>query len=182
MDYYITKSTNVQKKFDVFCYIGRKRLWKISFGQNGANDYTKFKTSEEAERHKKAYITRHKKKENWGETGIKSAGWWSYHILWNKRTYVESINETAKKFEISIIISEPPAAIYYNTPKKNYYSGRPYKSKTPAKKPEVVSTEKETVFFTPKKDQSYPESFHEEKYNPTSGTPFEEQGIVKYNY
>lgn len=137
MDYYLSKSENSKKKFDVFCYIGRKRLWKISFGENGANDYTKFKTLEEAEKHKKAYILRHKGKEKWGENGIKTAGWWSYWILWNKRTYVDSIKETARKFEISIIVAKPPAAVYYDAPKRTYYRRTNYSRFTPREDPVI---------------------------------------------
>ena len=57
MDIVISKSTNKSKKYDAV--IDDKK--KISFGEKGANDYTKHKDEERKQR----YIDRHKKNEDW---------------------------------------------------------------------------------------------------------------------
>ena len=51
---------------------------------------------------KNAYISRHRVNENWNKSGIKTAGFWSKHILWNKPTIQQSIKDTEKRFNIKI--------------------------------------------------------------------------------
>ena len=55
---------------------------KISFGQDGASSYTTHKDPERKER----YIARHAKREDWNKSGIKTAGYRSNNLLWNKDT------------------------------------------------------------------------------------------------
>lgn len=71
----------------------------IHFGGAGYSDYTKHKDSERKQR----YIARHKARENWGKSGIKSAGFWSRWILWNKPTLKDSISATERKFGIKMM-------------------------------------------------------------------------------
>ena len=66
----------------------------IHFGANGYSDYTKHKDPERKER----YIDRHKKREDWGKSGVDSAGWMSRFILWNKPTLQASVNDANKKY------------------------------------------------------------------------------------
>ena len=67
----------------------------IHFGQKGASDYTLHKDKERKDR----YDNRHKKNEDWSATGIKTAGFWSKNILWNKPTLTGSVNDINKKFK-----------------------------------------------------------------------------------
>lgn len=66
----------------------------IKFGQEGAEDYTIHKDDER----KKLYIARHEKNENWTKSGIATAGFWSKHLLWNKKTINASLNDIKKTF------------------------------------------------------------------------------------
>jgi hypothetical protein len=75
-----------------------KKGKSIHFGQDGAEDYTIHKDLTR----KKAYISRHKKRENWGKSGIDTAGFWSRWLLWNKPTLRESISSAEKKYRIKI--------------------------------------------------------------------------------
>ena len=71
----------------------------IHFGQKGASDFTI--NNKDPER-KKRYIDRHRKRENWTKSGIKTAGFWSKHLLWNKDTLTASIKDTEKNFNVDI--------------------------------------------------------------------------------
>lgn len=91
---YLCKSTKSDKKYMV--KIDSKT---VHFGAAGMSDYTKHKDSERKSR----YITRHKKRENWNKSGIKTAGFWSRWLLWNKSSLKSSITDIEKKFKIKII-------------------------------------------------------------------------------
>lgn len=71
---------------------------KIGFGAYGYSDYTIHKDKKRKQR----YIDRHQKNENWNKNGIKTAGFWSRWLLWNKPTLVASAKNIEKKFYISI--------------------------------------------------------------------------------
>jgi len=79
---------------------GKKHL--VRFGAHGMNDYTIYSKNDdpEKERHKRNYLNRHRKNEDWND--IKSAGFWSRWILWNKPTVEESLKSTIKKFKIKL--------------------------------------------------------------------------------
>ena len=91
MDVVITKSKKPDKKYDALVN-GSKT---VSFGQKGASDFTKHKNTDRKER----YIDRHKKNEDWTKSGVKTAGFYSKHVLWNKPTLKESIDDINKKFK-----------------------------------------------------------------------------------
>ena len=91
MEIVISSSTNKNKKFDAVID-GKK---KISFGASGYSDFTKHKNTDR----KEAYIARHKKNENHGISGVKTAGFWSANALWNKPTLKESIDDINKRFK-----------------------------------------------------------------------------------
>ena len=91
MDVVITKSKKPDKKYDARVD-GAKT---VSFGQKGASDFTKHKNTDRKER----YIDRHKKNEDWTKSGVKTAGFYSKHVLWNKPTLKESIDDINKKFK-----------------------------------------------------------------------------------
>jgi len=93
---YLTKSNRKNKKYMVS--IKDKR---IHFGDFRYSDYTQHKNV----KRKELYITRHQKRENWDISGIYTAGFWSYHLLWSHPSLTQAINQLKKKFNINIIIS-----------------------------------------------------------------------------
>lgn len=89
----LKKSTKKDKKF--MAIIGNKT---VHFGALGYSDYTIHKDRDRMHR----YENRHKLKENWSKSGIKTAGFWSKWILWNKPSLINSIRDTQKRFGIKI--------------------------------------------------------------------------------
>ena len=91
MEVIITKSKKPDKKYDARIN-GSKT---VSFGQKMASDFTKHKDTDRKER----YIDRHKAREDWTKSGVKTAGFYSKHVLWNKPTLKESIDDINKRFK-----------------------------------------------------------------------------------
>ena len=85
----IKKSSKADKKLDAI--IDGKKT--VSFGQKGYSDYTLHKDDDRKNR----YINRHKDKEEWGLSGIKTPGFYAKNILWNKKTIQESVDDLNKK-------------------------------------------------------------------------------------
>jgi hypothetical protein len=75
-------------------YIITKSGRKVSFGAAGYSDFTKHKDEDRKQR----YINRHKNNENWGKSGIDSAGFWSRWLLWNLPTIKDSYNDIKRRF------------------------------------------------------------------------------------
>jgi len=75
-------------------YIITKSDKKIYFGQASASDFTHHKNEERKSR----YILRHQKNEDWGKSGIDTAGFWSRWLLWNKPSIKESYEDIKKRF------------------------------------------------------------------------------------
>lgn len=90
---YLQKSKVAGKKYAVI--IGNKT---VNFGASGYSDYTKHKSKERMDRYK----SRHRSRENWGKSGIKSAGFWSRWILWNKPSLSASIKDVERRFGVTI--------------------------------------------------------------------------------
>ena len=99
MEITLKKSDKPEKKFMV--KIDNKT---IHFGSRPNKDFTIYskESKEKAQKMKNAYISRHRVNENWNKSGIKTAGFWSKHILWNKPTIQQSIKDTEKRFNIKI--------------------------------------------------------------------------------
>ena len=91
MEVIISKSKKPDKKYDARIN-GSKT---VSFGQKMASDFTKHKDTDRKER----YIDRHKAREDWTKSGVKTAGFYSKHVLWNKPTIKESIDDINKRFK-----------------------------------------------------------------------------------
>ena len=91
MEVVITPSKNKNKKFDAV--IDGKKT--VSFGASGYSDYTKHKDNDR----KNKYIDRHKSNEDWTKSGIRTAGFYSKHVLWNKPTIEASVNDLNKKYK-----------------------------------------------------------------------------------
>lgn len=90
---YLAKSNRSDKK-----YMVRVENKTVHFGARGMSDFTIHKDPERKQR----YIARHKKRENWTKSGIKSAGFWSLHLLWNKPSLQASIKDIENKFNVKI--------------------------------------------------------------------------------
>jgi hypothetical protein len=102
----LERSDNLKKKMMVHIEGTNKH---IKFGSNGLNDYI-FQSNYDKEHsndmpladlNKKAYIKRHKKRENWNDPN--TPGFWSKNILWSKPTLDEAIKYTENKHKIKII-------------------------------------------------------------------------------
>jgi hypothetical protein len=89
----LSRSEKPDKKFKV-----KVNNRTIHFGSKGMSDYT---INQDPNR-KRLYIKRHRLRENWNRSGIKTAGFWSKHLLWNKPTLDESIRDIEKRFHVSI--------------------------------------------------------------------------------
>jgi len=90
----LQKSKNPAKKYAVT--IGRKT---INFGAKGYSDYTIHRDISRMRR----YEMRHRSRETWSKSGVKTAGFWSKHILWNKPSLNASISDTRRRFGLKII-------------------------------------------------------------------------------
>ena len=89
--YYPYKSDKPNKKY----YIITNNNKKVYFGQAG---YEHFSDGHKDEARKQRYINRHKNNEVWSKSGIDTAGFWSYWLLWNKPTIKESYEDIKKRF------------------------------------------------------------------------------------
>ena len=87
----IQKSEKSDKKFKAII----DKTKTIHFGAKGASDFTKHRDDERKQR----YINRHKKNENWTESGFKTAGFLSKNFLWNKKTLKDSVADINNKFK-----------------------------------------------------------------------------------
>ncbi len=90
----IIKSSNPKKKYDAYFLLDNGKEKKVSFGQNGASDYTIHNDDERKER----YIRRHRVRENWDNP--LTAGALSKFVLWNRKTLAGSIAHFKNKFKL----------------------------------------------------------------------------------
>jgi hypothetical protein len=95
MPYYIHRSDSKGKKLKVI----HKGKTIVHFGADGYSDYTRHKD----DRRKASYLRRHETNENWGKSGIDTAGFWARWILWNKPSLSASIKDTARRFHVDIV-------------------------------------------------------------------------------
>jgi hypothetical protein len=95
---YLLKSQKPDKKFKVLVELRSGVAKTIHFGSKGMSDYTLNKDPQR----KHLYMKRHRLRENWSKSGIKTAGFWSRWLLWNKPTLDESIRDIEKRFHVII--------------------------------------------------------------------------------
>lgn len=93
----LIKSPNKSKKFRIIFDDGSK----VDFGATGYSNYTIHKDKVRM----KLYLGRHRKRENWTKSGIKTAGFWARWILWNKPSLRASIRNVEKRFNLKIVYS-----------------------------------------------------------------------------
>lgn len=91
MEVIIKRSNKPDKKFDAV--IDNKKT--VAFGAKGMADFTLHKDPERKAR----YIARHKSNEDWAKSGIKTAGFYAKHVLWNKPTLQASINDLNHRYK-----------------------------------------------------------------------------------
>jgi hypothetical protein len=103
---YLQKGTGV-KKYKVVILKPNGTRKTVQFGAKGYSDYTKHKDKDRM----KKYEARHKARENWGKSGLLTAGFWAKWILWNKPTLQASISSTASKFGIVIKKGKIPTQV-----------------------------------------------------------------------
>jgi len=87
-----------KKKFKVELYSQNDKIKTIRFGAKGYSDFTKHGDK----KRKDNYIARHKPRENWSKSGMKTAGFWSKHLLWNKNSLSKSARDVERNFNIDV--------------------------------------------------------------------------------
>ena len=90
----IIKSPNPLKKYRAIFDNGRH----TDFGAAGYNDFIQYskQSKELAEKHKQAYLTRHRINENWNDPY--SSGSLSRWVLWNLPSLEASITDYKRRF------------------------------------------------------------------------------------
>jgi len=88
--YYPYKSDKPDKKFFIITSTNKK----VYFGSAGMSDFSIHKDEDR----KLRYIKRHSANENWGKSGINTAGFWSRWYLWNLPTLKASYEDIKKRF------------------------------------------------------------------------------------
>lgn len=126
---YLKKSNKKDKKYMV--YVDGKT---IHFGYAPMSDFTRHHDYDRMKR----YENRHRKRENWTKSGIKTAGFWSKWILWNKPSFEASKRDTARRFGITFKSGWPKEKVsmsYFNKKRSNKKSYSNKKSKKQSRKP-----------------------------------------------
>lgn len=93
----ITKSNRNDKRFQaVFYGDDNKKIKTTQFGLKNPKIGTYI--DHKNDKLKENYLKRHKKNENWND--FMSAGSLSRYILWNKKTFQESLNDYKRIFKL----------------------------------------------------------------------------------
>jgi hypothetical protein len=95
---FILQKSNRDDKKLMVDEVNNDQFKTVHFGQKGASDYTVHKNHIR----KRLYIQRHRERENWGKSGIDTAGFWAVHLLWNKQSLEDSIKDVENRFNIEI--------------------------------------------------------------------------------
>jgi len=95
---YLQKSEKPAKKYKVYIASPDEKRGKvIHFGARGMSDFTIHKDPKRMER----YSARHKRGgETWTKAGVRTAGFWSKWLLWNKPSIIESKKNISSRFGI----------------------------------------------------------------------------------
>lgn len=96
MEVSIKPSTLKTKKYTATFYKDGKKIKTTQFGSKGSSDFTIHKDI----KRKELYLKRHQKNENWDD--FMSAGALSRWLLWNKKTFKDSLLDYLKKFKLKI--------------------------------------------------------------------------------
>lgn len=91
----IKKSPKVGKKFRAWFPDGRT----VDFGATGYSDFTLHKDPERMRR----YVMRHGRgREDWGMSGLYTAGFWSRWLLWSRPSIREAGRYITSRFGVSV--------------------------------------------------------------------------------
>jgi hypothetical protein len=93
--YFPYKSDRPAKKFFIITNDNKK----VYFGDSRYQHFTGPEGHGD-ERRKWAYISRHRRNENWSTAGLNTPGFWSFHFMWLYPTYEQAmkrINKIVKK-------------------------------------------------------------------------------------
>lgn len=93
MNIYLAPSYKRDKKWMV--RVGTKT---IHFGALGYADYTQHHDADRMKR----YLLRHRSHENWQQSGIQTAGFWSRWLLWNQPSLEASRRDVEQRFGLHI--------------------------------------------------------------------------------
>lgn len=74
---------------------------RVRFGRQGYSDYTIHKDRERMKR----YLIRHARRENWGRSGAKTAGFWSRWLLWSAPSFQAALRKTQRVLGKKIVYS-----------------------------------------------------------------------------
>ena len=99
----VTKLKTGKKKYKAVVFnTETQRENTITFGARGYGDYPQYVKElgvEEANKKKSAYIARHSKAgEDWTASGVDTAGFWSYHLLWSETTVEKALAKIKRKY------------------------------------------------------------------------------------
>ena len=72
----VSKSDRAGKKWKAELEDGRA----VHFGAAGYEDFTQHGDAKRRE----SYLARHRPNQDWGKSGVGTAGFWSRHLLWEK--------------------------------------------------------------------------------------------------
>lgn len=120
----IARSQADDKKYKavVQIYETKSAKWKntgtINFGAKGYSDFTKHKDKERRMNYLKRhggiypknksnnieYLPTRSTLEDWTKTGMKTAGFYSRYLLWNKTTLKASALDIEERFKVSVIM------------------------------------------------------------------------------
>jgi hypothetical protein len=102
----LSKLPNTKHKYQADLFnTETKRVKVVKFGASGMNDYTIYNKEEGkkiADEHKKLYLARHRKREDWSKNGIDTPGFWSRWLLWNKPTLEKSLEYILDKYKLIV--------------------------------------------------------------------------------
>ena len=74
----------------------------VHFGEKGSEDFTMHGD----EKRKTRYVNRHRSRENWTENGLRTAGFWSRWLLWNKPSIAQAIQDMNQQFRLTVTYSD----------------------------------------------------------------------------
>ena len=92
----VKPSPKPDKKLEVTLETNTGREKHLHIGAKGMDDFTKTKDEEQKAR----YISRHRAREDWTQSGLLSSGFWSRWLLWNKPTLQGSIRDVKDRFHL----------------------------------------------------------------------------------
>lgn len=92
----LSRSRNGVHKFRALFPNGKS----VRFGLKGYSDYTIHKDKERMKR----YLTRHRRRENWGRSGRYKPGFWSRWVLWSRPNLRAAVAQTSKVLGRKIVI------------------------------------------------------------------------------